>query len=168
MAQGAVIDVQDARPGNKGAGAAGVRACGRRGRCGRWARACGTQLADGQLESGARRLRMTPAAFRGAGGDSRAAPPTRRLSPTRSQFRLPVLNILRGQKSGLCIGRGQKSALCIGFGRKSVPFPPRRDAPARTLSQKASSRARLRFEAPQGDFCPILPRGGLHATSQRR
>ena len=57
-----------------------------------------------------------------------------------------------GQKSGLCIGRGQKSALCIGFRWKSGPSPPLRDAPARTLSQKASSRVRLRFEAPQGDF----------------
>ena len=50
-----------------------------------------------------------------------------------------------GQNSGLCIGRGRKSALCIGFGREPGPFPPRRDAPARPLSQKASSRARLRF-----------------------
>ncbi len=57
-----------------------------------------------------------------------------------------------GQNRGLCIGRGRKSALCIGFGREPGPFPPRREAHARLLSQKASSRARLRFEAPQGGF----------------
>ena len=50
----------------------------------------------------------------------------------RAGFGLLVA-MIRGQKPGLCIGRGQKSALCIGFGRKSAPFPPRRDAPARTL-----------------------------------
>ena len=57
-----------------------------------------------------------------------------------------------GQKPGLCIGRGRKSALCIGFGREPGPFPPRREAHARALSQKPSSRARLRLEAPQGGF----------------
>ena len=57
-----------------------------------------------------------------------------------------------GQKPGLCIGRGRKPGLCIGSGRQPGPLPPRREAHARLLSQKPSSRARLRLETPQGGF----------------
>ena len=98
---------------------------------------------------------------------SRSAPPSRfrgdsrhrakgpfRMSRNRAcaDIGLTAGSASGGQNSGLCIGRGRKSALCIGFGREPGPFPPRREAPARLLSQKPSSRARLRLEAPQGGF----------------
>ena len=83
--------------------------------------------------------------------DGLRTPLANRTRQPAASFGLLVA-MIRGQKPGLCIGRGRKSALCIGFRREPGPFPPRREAHARPLSQKASSRTRLRFEAPQGGF----------------